>query len=87
MKKIKSTYTCAIGILENNKLSDIKVCQGFKKDIINFLNEEIGNKNIKYFFKKEIVINLTYSNDSINNLDEWFTLEELKDIGVFIRNE
>lgn len=77
-------YTIAIANLKDNKIFNVSYHKGTKKECISFINENY----FKYLIdsglkKKEVVINLAYTLDSVNNLNEWFTKDELLEQGVF----
>lgn len=80
----KNIYTIAMANKENNKIYNVSYFKGNKKECINFINDNY----YKYFINammddKKVVINLDYSLDSINHLDEWMTKKELLKKGVF----
>lgn len=78
------TYSVGIATLIEGKLSDIQYFEGNKKDVIESLNQNIVKRYIDNFLKAKIVINLCYDKNDINNtnLDYWFTLDELQDMGA-----
>lgn len=77
-------YCVGIATLIDGQLSDVQHFEGFKKDIVEQLNQNIVKRYIDNFLKAKIVINLCYdvNNEDLKNLDYWFTLDELQEMGA-----
>lgn len=80
----KENYTIAIANRENNKLYNVSYFSGTKKECINFINDNYYKYYINAMMDdKKVVVNLAYTLDSINHLEEWFTKKELLKERVF----
>ena len=75
-------YYIGVGIYTEGKLSNISDFEGSKKEAIQFINQQIVSKSIDSFLKQKIMVNLTYDKTKPINLEEWFTLDDLADMGA-----
>lgn len=82
----QSLYKCACANLDNGVLKDIETFEGSYKDMIIFINKANAMKLMRSFFKASVVFCINYSEDKdLENVDNWFTVEELKEKGVFVQ--
>lgn len=81
---LNDEYVIAIANLKDNKIFNVSYHKGTKKECISFINENYFKYLIDSGLRKdEVVINLAYTLDSTDHLDEWFTKDELIEQGVF----
>lgn len=79
-------YKCACGIKKDNEVVDIEKFEGTKKDMICFVNRLFQKNQIRSMFKAVVVFCINYKFDSdLNDINNWFTLNELYDKGVFVK--
>ena len=61
----------------------ITTYEGLKSDCINFMNKAYSEKYLETGFKGEVIFNIAYANnEELNNPNNWFTLDELKQAGI-----
>lgn len=77
-------YSVAVGILEENILNQISAFEGTKSEAIDFINKEICLKYFKNNMKAKVMVNLCYDNTQDINLEEWFTLDDLVEMGAIV---
>ena len=77
-------YSVAIGILEENILNQISAFEGTKSEAIDFINKEICLKYFKNNMKAKVMVNLCYDSTQDINLEEWFTLDDLVEMGAIV---
>lgn len=77
-------YSVAVGILEENILNQISAFEGSKSETIDFINKEICLKYFKNNMKAKVMINLCYDSTQDINLEEWFTLDDLAEMGAIV---
>lgn len=90
-------FCVAVATLIENELSHISYKSGIKKDVVDFINNEIVHRFRDELLKNKTVINLCFDEAAFNNafagsqedkqaykhsLEDWHTLEELVDIGI-----
>lgn len=84
-KDLVLAYSVAIANIDGNKLSNISSCMDTKKNVIEWLNNEIAERVLTSFMKTDVVINVCYDGSKDNdNLDLWFTVKELEEMGVVV---
>lgn len=76
------TYKVAAATLQDGRLSQIKTFEGDKKAVTNFFNEEITNRYLDEFLKMRVVLDLAYEEGDENDTTQWFTLDELQEMGA-----
>ena len=83
-KKVKSEkkYTVAAATLLDGKLSQIKTFEGTKDEVMTFFNNEITTRFLDEFLQMKVVLNLAYAEGDENDVSQWLTLDELKEIGA-----
>lgn len=70
---------------KDNNIENIKECCGNVKDCVEFVNNEFSKRYLKSQGKEIIVFNISYSNEEeLLDFDNWLTLEELIEGGIFI---
>lgn len=85
VQQTTKTHKCACAIKENNNVTDIETFEGSIKDVCNFVNHQYQYRQIRSFFKSTIVFCVNYIDDTeLNNIDNWFTYDELVNKGVFV---
>lgn len=77
-------YSVAVGILEENILNQISAFEGTKSEAIDFINKEICLKYFKNNMKAKVMVNLCYDSTQAINLEEWFTLDDLVEMGAIV---
>ena len=78
------TYKCACGIKRNSVVTDIEKFEGTQKDMIAFVNKIFAKIQIKSMFKANVVFCVNYKyDDDLNDANNWFTMHELCNKGVF----
>lgn len=77
-------YNIAIGVLQDKNIYNVSSFTGPKKECINFINEQIIKKSIDTFLKQELVLNFNYDSNTSIVLEDWYTLDELIEIGAII---
>lgn len=91
-------FSVGLATLVDNELSNIHHFKGKKKDCIDFINKDMIERYIDGMMNVKVVINLAFdinefneafSTDSVEkkneykkNLELWYTLEELEEIGA-----
>lgn len=94
----ENQYFIGIATLIDNELSNIHHFKGKKKDCIDFINKDMIERYIDGMMNVKVVINLAFDIDEFNeafstdsvekknkykkNLELWYTLEELEEIGA-----
>lgn len=83
-KKVKSEqkYTVAAATLLEGKLSQIKTFEGTKDEVMTFFNNEITTRFLDEFLQMKVVLNLAYAEGDENDVSQWLTLDELKEMGA-----
>ena len=77
-------YKVACGIKKDSVVTDIEKFEGSKKDTTAFVNKIFAKMQIKSMFKANIVFCVNYKyDDDLNDANNWFTMYELCDKGVF----
>lgn len=75
-------YKVAIGYSKDDKIENIRVFEGTRKEAIEWLNDKIREIVLTSFMKNEVRINLCYDETSIDDL--WFTIKELEEMELII---
>lgn len=72
------------GILKDGRIDNLKVFEGNKKEVIDFMNKSYQLNEIICFFQNKSVFYLPESKENmdVNNLENWKTLQELKEGGI-----
>ena len=76
------TYYIGIGVYQEGKIYNISSFVGSKKEAIQFINEQIVKKEIDTFLKQKIMLSLSYKEGDAINLEDWYSLDELQDMGA-----
>lgn len=91
-------YSVGVATVIDNELTNIHHFSGSKNDCIQFINDDMFKRYVDVGFNSKIVVNLAFDenefkeafeNDNVeakhvykHNLELWYTLEELEDIGA-----
>ena len=79
-------YKVACGIKKDSVVTNIEKFEGCKKDTIAFVNKIFAKMQIKSMFKANIVFCVNYKyDDDLNDANNWLTMYELCDKGVFVK--
>ena len=73
----------AVGSRKNGVVVDAEQFAGKKKDCIIFMNKQYAERQLKSHFEDDTVFNLGFSNiEELNDLSNWFTMDELSSSGI-----
>lgn len=76
----QTIFKCACGIKNGEQIEDIETFEGTYKETIAFINRQNQIRQIRSFFKAEIVFCVNCDASEKN----WFTVNELIEKGVFV---
>ena len=77
-------YKVACGIKKDSVVTEIEKFEGNKKDTTAFVNKIFAKMQIKSMFKANVVFCVNYKyDDDLNDANNWLTMYELCDKGVF----
>lgn len=83
-------YVIGIANLIDDQLNSITYYKGFKKEIIELINKDILKRYVDSFLKAKILVNLAFDEEEylksnsnyLKDLSDWYSLEELEEIGA-----
>lgn len=75
-----------VGEIDNNKIINQKSFNGKINLIIDFINKEFSQRYLKLKDENKIVFNIN-PEDDVDLQDNWLTLQELVDGGIFTLEE
>ena len=79
-----NTYRIACGIKRDNTVVDIEKFEGTQKEMRDFVNKLFSRNYVRTFGKGVTVFCINWQYDAdLNDLDNWKTLNELTNEGVF----
>ena len=82
-RKIDS-YKVAIGIMHDNKITDVTTFEGSQKEAITFINKHITLYTLRSFNAADIKCCINWSTDlELNDINSWQSLNDLINSGVF----
>lgn len=85
-KQSNIIYKCACGIKKDNVVTDIEKFEGTQKEMTAFVNKLFARNQVRTFFRGVIVFCVNYKYESdLDDINNWFTLSELSDKGVFVK--
>ena len=77
-------YKVACGIKKDSVVTEIEKFEGNKKDTTAFVNKIFAKMQIRSMFKANVVFCVNYKyDDDLNDANNWLTMHELCDKGVF----
>lgn len=75
-----------VGEIDNNKIINQKSFNGRIDLVIDFINKEFSQRYLKLKDENKIVFNIN-PEDDVDLQDNWLTLQELVDGGIFTLEE
>ena len=81
-----STYKLAVGIRKDNSIVDIEAFEGNQKQMKDFVNKMFQRNHLRSFGRCMTVFCVNYKfDDDLNDINNWKTMQELVDEGVFTK--
>lgn len=81
-----TTYKLAVGIRKDNSIADIETFEGNQKQMRDFVNKMFQRNYLRSFGKCTTVFCINYTfEDELNDVNNWKTMQQLIDEGVFIK--
>lgn len=85
-KADQTTYKLAVGIRKDNSVTDIETYEGNQKGMKDFVNTLYARNMLRSFGRCISVFCVNYKyEDDLNDINNWKTLQELEDEGVFVK--
>lgn len=75
-------YIIAVALLKDGRLSDVRKFTGTREECIAFINESQRTMLMEDFFRSQFVVDLAYSEESDVDVDIWYTLDQLAEMGA-----
>ena len=76
------TYKVGCALLKDGKLYDVRVFEGNKKECAVWINDTQKKMMIDDFIKSEFVVNFAYAEGTEKNIEEWYTIAQLLEMGA-----
>lgn len=83
-KKDEEKYSVACANLTENGVEEIKVCEGNKKELIEFIDSEIKRRDLQSFREALVVFKFYYTEKDATDPLVWSTIDELAEQGVVV---
>ena len=81
-----TTYKLAVGTRKDNSVTDIETFEGNQKQMRDFVNKMFQRNHLRSFGRAVTVFCINYQfEDELNDIDNWKTMQELIDKGVFTK--
>lgn len=81
-----TTYKLAVGIKKDNSITDIETFEGNQKQMRDFVNKMFQRNQLRSFGRCITVFCINYKfEDELNDVNNWKTMQELIDEGVFTK--
>lgn len=83
-QKDTTIYKVAIGTKSDNAIHDIEKMEGTQKEVVEFINKMSTLNRLRSFGRAVTVFCINWKfEDDLNDLDNWKTMSELTEEGVF----